>query len=71
MNSLLPAVTLPPSALTVAVVKPAPTCSCTLDPKLPLTLLLEGTDSLQLQPTRNRQFQVYINIVYIYIQNAR
>lgn len=34
VNSLLPTVTLPLSALRVAAVKPAPTCVCTLTPML-------------------------------------
>lgn len=44
MNSLLPTVTLPLSALRVAAVKPAPTCICTLNPKLPLCLSCAGGD---------------------------
>lgn len=36
MNLLLPTAALPLSALRVAAVKPAPTCICTLNPKLPL-----------------------------------
>lgn len=44
MNSLLPTVTFPLSALRVAAVKPAPTCICTLNRKLPHCLSCAGGD---------------------------